>query len=475
MRRLRAAAQTAAVLYLTLVVSWLLPPVLQRARRLCPVRPNGIGQAEAIPTFARKYKTSCTTCHAPVPIKLNNFGEAFKNSGFRMPSNDEGLTKIEMQELGASAWKENWKKDIYPGVIPTELPISFQMYLDARYDPHKESAGTRNARSVYWDVPHEFELMSAGTLGKHMSFWANVEFKVKTPQAVQNSTSKAIQETPVDFVQVYGQLDHLLDTSLLNVRVGRFEPRAVPFSRVSRRFIAEDLLTSGHSLKNGFNFKTMQGGAELWGAKSIAQTGGGLVYAVGLLNGDGDSNGDNNRTQDVYARLSYKFGGMGVADGLESSDSLNVSKNWVDDSVRLGVYGYRGAATAKGLGYRIGGADVDVWFKNLNLYANAWTGMEDLDLPTTAFGSKGQKSTSWTLGADYIAWPWLTGILRYEAADQGNDASKHIRRVIPAVVVGIRPNITWTTEAYFYNSYAKTTGTVTTGDEMLRTRLRFIF
>lgn len=38
-------------------------------------------RAEAIPAFARKYRVSCSTCHAPVP-RLNAFGAAFANNGF---------------------------------------------------------------------------------------------------------------------------------------------------------------------------------------------------------------------------------------------------------------------------------------------------------------------------------------------------------------------------------------------------------
>ena len=37
--------------------------------------------AEAIPAFARKYRTTCATCHAPVP-RLNAFGERFAANGF---------------------------------------------------------------------------------------------------------------------------------------------------------------------------------------------------------------------------------------------------------------------------------------------------------------------------------------------------------------------------------------------------------
>lgn len=440
--------------------AWLLPPLIKEVRHLCPLRPDGIPEAEAIPVFARKYKTSCLTCHAPVPIKLNNFGEAFKNNAFRMPADDEALTKIEMQELGAEATREQWWQDIYPGLLPTELPISFQTYLDARWDPHKESAGTRNARDVFWDVPHEFELMTAGTLGKHISFWSNIEFKVKDKTAITAG------ETPVDFVQAYGQFDHLWNnTSLLNLRIGRFEPRVVPFSRVSRRSIAEDFLTSGHTLSNGFNFKTMQGGVELWGAKSVAQTGGGFTYAFGVVNGDGSSNSDTNRHQDLYGRFSYKLWGMGVAESLGSAQQAMGTRNWLDDSLRVGVYGYRGWSGTTPLRFEIGGADLDFWYKQINLYATAWTGMEDVTATTR------QKATAYTIGADYILRPWLTGILRYEGADRGTTAAQHKRRVVPAVVIGIRPNITWTTEGYLYNRV----GDLKTGDEMVRSRLRFIF
>lgn len=42
----------------------------------------------AIPAFARKYKFSCTTCHAPVP-RLKEFGLEFAANGFRLPEGQE--------------------------------------------------------------------------------------------------------------------------------------------------------------------------------------------------------------------------------------------------------------------------------------------------------------------------------------------------------------------------------------------------
>ncbi len=45
--------------------------------------------AEAIPAYGRRYGVMCTTCHAPLPPRLNNVGIAFRKLGFRMPDADE--------------------------------------------------------------------------------------------------------------------------------------------------------------------------------------------------------------------------------------------------------------------------------------------------------------------------------------------------------------------------------------------------
>src|SRR5690348_1852091 len=63
------------------------------------VRPQ---KAEAIPAFARKYNTSCTTCHTDFP-KLNDFGKAFKDAGFKFPTDDDSFIKVPPVMLGAPA------------------------------------------------------------------------------------------------------------------------------------------------------------------------------------------------------------------------------------------------------------------------------------------------------------------------------------------------------------------------------------
>src|SRR5215510_12212946 len=73
--------------------------------------------ARAIPAFARQYQTSCSTCHVDFP-KLNDFGKAFKDAGFKFPTDDEGMIKIAPTLLGAPAQKELFPRAIWPGTIP---------------------------------------------------------------------------------------------------------------------------------------------------------------------------------------------------------------------------------------------------------------------------------------------------------------------------------------------------------------------
>ncbi len=72
------------------------------------------------------YGTSCSTCHIDFP-KLNDFGKAFKDAGFKFPKDDESMIKIPPVMLGAPANAEMWPKAIWPGTIPGIPPIGLRM------------------------------------------------------------------------------------------------------------------------------------------------------------------------------------------------------------------------------------------------------------------------------------------------------------------------------------------------------------
>lgn len=67
----------------------------------------------ALLIFARRFETSCMTCHVVIP-KLNAFGIAFRNNGYKIPLNDEKLIKVPDVALGAPAWKQLWPRAVWP-------------------------------------------------------------------------------------------------------------------------------------------------------------------------------------------------------------------------------------------------------------------------------------------------------------------------------------------------------------------------
>ena len=83
------------------------------------------GSSQAIPAFSRQYGTSCCTCHVDFP-KLNDFGKAFKDAGFKFPKDDESFIKIPPVLLGAPANKELFPHSIWPGTIPGLPPVGLR-------------------------------------------------------------------------------------------------------------------------------------------------------------------------------------------------------------------------------------------------------------------------------------------------------------------------------------------------------------
>src|SRR5579871_2555349 len=80
-------------------------------------------RAEAIPAFARKYGTSCQTCHTIYP-KLTPFGEAFRRNGFKFPGRDDDFIKADTVPMGNEAYRKMWPKEsVWPSQLMAALPV----------------------------------------------------------------------------------------------------------------------------------------------------------------------------------------------------------------------------------------------------------------------------------------------------------------------------------------------------------------
>lgn len=382
-------------------------------------------RTSAIPAFSRRYETSCTTCHV-LPPKLNAFGVAFKNNGYRMPGDDEKFVKQPDVPMGSPGWKKVWPKGVWPGAISDRIPLSGALELTTDVAP-KEPV------KVDFAFPEEFEIMAAGTLGSSFSYLGELAFEF------------ADGETEVAFER--GHLNiQLTPSHLVNLRLGRFETGATPFSRFSHRLTAEDFIVSNfRAVPGGFRFRSRQQGFELWGAKN-GPGGGGLQYSLGLVNGSGAASDDNSQ-KDFYGSASYKIKGFGVLGPVKPLDTLKATENYIDNSVEIGVFGYdgrTGATPLEEVRFNRVGFKVNTYINRLNLFGAYVRGRE-----LVLANQRHLSTNSWFVEGDTVLLPWVVGILRYDQA-VGDSEFLHVKRVVPGVALMLRANIVLVAEAPIY-------------------------
>jgi hypothetical protein len=435
--------------------------------------------SQAIPPFARKYKTACTTCHWSTFPKLNAFGRAFRASGLRMPGGgDEVFIKDEPVAMGASAWSRLFPKAVWPGEIPGLPPISLGMSSEFRYTrerpttPMGSDTGRRNSsRDTFFDGIGEIELFTGGTLGETIS-WFGVMALYENPGFGGSSTE--IDRIYVNYAPfVFGEQGYV------NIRFGQFEPRVVPVSNHRRQ-----LRTTGYLMDvlpivpagNFFGFAPNQKGIEIWGSMNGPKGKGGLEWAVGIVNGqpggalevfegavgasgaiaenvDGQNDGefDVNNGKDWYVTASYKIGGMGVLGEESVDDSLVAKENWQDDQITIKGYYYQGTTGAfvdsalpgGGMGNALNGLGWDRDANSFKRYgvvvdANWWdfnfigaaSFLEDDLTGSTTFPAMGTMPMEtgdkfdvdiYTAEVQYVALPWLVPSYRFENVNPDYD------------------------------------------------------
>src|SRR5512138_2889490 len=119
--------------------------------------------AHAVPAFARKYQTSCQTCHIVFP-KLNAFGEAFRLRGYRMPGETEEMVKEKPVSLGAPAYKRLWPQAVWPGEISSSVPLAVNIKMAYVNTSALNDDGTVTKVNNDMQFPQEFNVFGAGTL-----------------------------------------------------------------------------------------------------------------------------------------------------------------------------------------------------------------------------------------------------------------------------------------------------------------------
>lgn len=156
--------------------------------------------AARIPAFARKYRVSCATCHAPIP-RLNAVGEAFAANGF----------------------------EFAPGEIPRDtintgdplLRLQNNLPLAIRYDAYLTALTKANNGQVSYDqqLPWVIKLLSGGQVANKISYY--VYFLL-----TERGSVEGLEDAYVQFTDVGGKG--------INIVAGQFQVSDPMFKRETR-------------------------------------------------------------------------------------------------------------------------------------------------------------------------------------------------------------------------------------------------
>ena len=425
----------------------------------------------AIPAFSRQYGTSCSTCHVDFP-KLNDFGKAFKDAGFKFPKEDDAFVKLAPILLGAPAQKDLWPHTIFPGTIPGMPPIGlrfnqFFQYTNGNANNYNQTPigtpGTLQAPNVPTTdfEPGFFSIFMAGNFGSGIAFWVDDDLSV----AGENANG-GLGDGYLRFVNI-GRF-FKLPTDALTLRVGQFEldlpftqARSInispydiyteaniavaaqqnPQAGVSNLFALSDAargieLSGGHPYK-GYHYSLAIVDQNTSGTSAsppnVASPTGGSAGGVGFFS---DSN-----FKDLYANISYRVNLERDPASRNEIQAAGASGPRDHTYLSVGAYSFYGTSqqrfsgfasdavtpaviTAREPFYRIGG-DFSFNYRTFNLFGLYMYG-HDQDLlfnPLfTGFvpGSPAKFSGGF-LEADYLMLPWVMGIMRWDRVQSSAD------------------------------------------------------
>jgi hypothetical protein len=369
-----------------------------------------------------------------MPPKLNAFGIAFRNNGFRIPLNEERLVKVPDVALGAPAWEKLWPKAVWPGAIPSMPPIAIRVAMDANIRP-------TTPVNVNLDFPSGITAYFAGAAGETFSYFGSIFLAGSTNQLFLD--------------RAYGQFRLTPDSpgqNFLTLKLGRIDSRAEPFSNTFRRTTAQNFAVSDfRATPGGFGFRDHDSGIEAWGAVTGPGNHGGIEYSAGIVQG---TNGrpENNNFKDYYASTSYKIGGLGVMGSrTENSEPPTGALGYKETSIAIGVLTYRGKGqpTITGVSedwLTRSGVKADIWLKDLNVYGAAVFGKDEL----RGVSPRSIDTSAIMAEADYLVLPWVMPTFRFEKTNF-SDGRRNVVQMIPAVNFMIRANVRVFAEGHFFN------------------------
>lgn len=377
--------------------------------------------ASALPVFARRYGMSCTTCHSGGPTVLNEFGEAFRDNGYRIPGDDAAFVARPPVALGAPARAALFPNTMWPGELPGDTPFALSGQLGVIYTV-PPSGSTAPAEL---DPDIRAHILVGGSLGEHFSVFGSLLFYDELMLEQLYFVARSL-------------FDDALGEMVLNVKVGQITPDINPQQPQLRRAITAPYVLSSPVARDGFTLASPSQGLELYGVLA-----GRVKWMIGVLNGNKPLD-DLTAHRDVFGRASVILGGP-------REDYLGPSAQTGAPNVVLGAMAYWGSATnvpgptdtfARYTNdiLRVGG-DARVRAFGLDLLGQFVLGRDS----GATMSNEQLTHVAWSVDAEYRVFPWLIPYARFEEMrffDIPAPAdARDQRRIIGGLALFVRANI----------------------------------
>ncbi len=372
--------------------------------------------ASAIPAFARKYHTACSTCHLAFPVR-NGFGDAFRNNGYRFPdSTDEEMVKEEPIKLGSDNYKKLFPQAIWPSDIPNMPSFGLLAKVDASLPKDRFSGKFKNSQ-----IDEELDIFFGGTITNQISYIGDLAVSPDNTtlgRILLLWTFKPGITLAMGTVGFPEQFD-LISTHAADDPNGYAAQLPNPNKGIELRLTGNFEKTGGYALVAGIGRNS--------------QTDAGVPFG-------GDPGGSFIDTK--YVRAAVKIGGSGLLSG--SGGELGNQYIGLDNSVTIGANFYNSShgGNVNAADYTAGftktaySGDVRINYGNLRLVGQYAHFVEVLD-PVTGWDYGSRDAIS--LEGDYWIYPWLFGVFRYEHLK--DNFNGEYTKLIPGVGVLLRPNV----------------------------------
>ena len=420
--------------------------------------------AQAVPSFARKYQTSCLTCHTVYPV-LNPFGEAFRRNGYRFPSQngslDSDAVKAPMISLGQEEYKKTFPQSVWPAQIPEAVPLSvmFNGAVNVNF-PNSDAHDAAGNMFTWGGLVGEFHLFGAGAFCD--TGWYFTQLTVSS-------------DSPVDIETAYLLWNDIVGPAhAVNLWVGRLmSPQLTSFG------LHSDYLTDTRmpaiSVLGLYNstgsFTIGQGhsdGIELNGILFHR-----LGWSLGWIASSAASGLSAPNAEDVYAHIGVKSGGVALdGEGKYGPNVPDPAKPWAEKAITVDAFAYHGlnvldngtgtiagatpSPVAQGDHVDAVGTTIRAQYDSLVLdsgltlerHMRPYAGTAATAVPTgnpipgVPDFTDAKAVVQWN-ELDYVVFPWLVPGLRTEFTRATYESSNPISllRVIPGVAMLVRPDV----------------------------------